>query len=234
MCRLGEKGDCKIDYSDQGRKIVLHFSLHNALVKCDSARVAAISDRVDRHTLTPSRQKRDNQQEFSLCPLPPLILHATDRVSSGPSRVQYLTCFRFHSAIQSAITPEACHSELTHIWLITLEVGKLLMRSRGGQLTLRGQRLLSPHRRLRLPRHQGPVEADAPLGHGGPPHRRVSLPGFLAAVDSLVLLGNGLVWRREGVGLQQRPLVTLLVSRADGVRSVCHRRPGHSLRKEIA
>ena len=75
------------------------------------------------------RDTRDNQQEFSLRLSPPPVLHTTDRVSLGPSRVQYFTAgFTFHNALHIAVIIPG-HVTLTHIWLIALEVWKLLLRS---------------------------------------------------------------------------------------------------------
>ena len=56
-------------------------------------------------------------------------LRTTDRVSLGPSRVQYFTAgFTFHNALHIAVIISG-HVTLTHIWLIALEVWKLLLRS---------------------------------------------------------------------------------------------------------
>ena len=56
-------------------------------------------------------------------------LRTTDRVSLGPSRVQYFTAgFTFHNALHIAVIIPG-HVTLTHIWLIALEVWKLLLRS---------------------------------------------------------------------------------------------------------
>ena len=56
-----------------------------------------------------------------------------------------------------------------------------------------------------------------------------SSSSFLKTVGSLVLLHDGFVRRAEGVGLQERSLVALLVGRTDGVRSVRDGGPRHAL-----
>ena len=92
-----ERGDCKIYCRRSGARVVLQFvttlQWSGSGVTCDSVRVEAIREWTAETLVTPraSCQERDNQQEFSLRLSPPPVLHTTDRVPLGPSRVQYFT-----------------------------------------------------------------------------------------------------------------------------------------------
>ena len=128
------------------------------------------------------------------------------------------------SHFTNPLTPtHVVHVTLTHIRLVALEVGKLSW--------LRGldcQLLLGHHGCCCLARQGRSVNTQLSLRHRWLPHGGIHV-SILLTIDSLILLWYGLVRRSEGVRLEQRSLVTLLISRADGVRSVRYWWSGHSL-----
>ena len=94
---------------------------------------------------------------------------------------------------------------------------------------MNSQLLLGLHCGGSFTRQGRSVKTDVSLRHRGLAGNHSSSSSFLQTVGSLVLLHDGLVRGAEGVGLQQRALVTFLVGGADGVRSVRHWRSRHSL-----